>query len=670
MFLNCSNLSSLDLSSFETSNVTNMSSLFWGCSKLTNLDLSNFDTANVIDMSCMFGNCTNLTNLNVTGFNTDKVQTMAYMFYNCSNLIDLDISSFTAGYLRNTDYMFSACGRITNLDLSHFETDLHNMYGMFENCSSLTSLDLHGFRTSEVAYMSFVFEGCSSLKSLDLSNFDTGNVLSMEFMFAGCKNLTNLDLGSFNTAKVTDMFGMFSDCFDLESINLKSFNTENVTNFSGLFDGCIKLKNLDVSNFNTGNVTNMSDMFRDCRELRKLDLTSFDTRNTETMYGMFYRCSNLESLDVSSFDTGKVSTMNYMFFDCSSLSDLNIRNFNMHNVTDMSGMFSGCSSLSSVTLGSQFTVWTDDAYLPTGTWTNQKTGKSLSEKELYNQYPSNAAAWAGTWKGKLKNIQVTELWLKIPAYSINAGNKMIFSAVLYPINATNKKVKWSSSKPAVASIDKYGIVYARKAGKTVINIISEDGSYKGNCEIRVLFTDIPETGKYYSSAVYWAVDKGITNGYTDSDGIARTFKPQNNCTREAVVTFLWRLAGKPEPKNLESPFSDITDPSAYYYKAVLWAAEKGITGGYSDGTFRPSDTCLREHVVTFLYRYAGKPKVNTANTFTDVDEDDYYYKAVLWAADKGITKGYADDNYKTFRPKLDCLREHVVTFLYRYAKLK
>jgi hypothetical protein len=188
--------------------------------------------------------------------------------------------------------------------------------------------------------------------------------------------------------------------------------------------------------------------------------------------------------------------------------------------------------------------------------------------------------------------------------------------------------------------------------------------------VRVLFTDIPEEGKYYSAPVYWAVEEGITNGYRDPDGIIREFRPQNNCTREAVVTFLWRLAGKPNPKSMKSPFSDIKDTSKYYYKAVLWANEKGIANGYKDGTFGPDKTCLREHVVTFLYRYAGKPTPKTArNPFNDVYKSDYYYNAAIWANENGIAKGYSDGPYKGgFGPKLDCLREHVVTFLYRYAK--
>jgi hypothetical protein len=136
-----------------------------------------------------------------------------------------------------------------------------------------------------------------------------------------------------------------------------------------------------------------------------------------------------------------------------------------------------------------------------------------------------------------------------------------------------------------------------------------------------------------------------------------------------MVTFLWRLSGKPEPKSTASAFSDV-DSSAYYYKAVLWAAEKGITKGYDDGTFRPDDTCLREHAVTFLWRVAGKPAAKTkTNAFNDVSVSDYYYTAALWANENGIAKGYSEGEHAGgFGPKLDCLREHIVTFMYRYAK--
>lgn len=248
--------------------------------------------------------------------------------------------------------------------------------------------------------------------------------------------------------------------------------------------------------------------------------------------------------------------------------------------------------------------------------------------------------------------------------NINAGDT---ARIQVYTDHFQQAVTWDSSKKSVATVDENGVITGIKPGYSTISATDKNGK-KGTKKVRVLFTDVPASGIYYSNAVYWAVDKGITGGYKDDDGIVREFRPQNNCTREAVVTFLWRLAGKPEPKSMESPFPDVQDSGKYYYKAVLWAVEKGITKGYDDGTFKPDETCTREAIVTFLWRYAGKPKPKSkTNPFNDVTASDYYYKAAIWANENGIAKGYTSGEYAGgFGPKLDCLREHVVTFLYRY----
>ena len=246
-------------------------------------------------------------------------------------------------------------------------------------------------------------------------------------------------------------------------------------------------------------------------------------------------------------------------------------------------------------------------------------------------------------------------------YIVVGSSKLVTTSV--------KPVYWRTLNDIIAVVEQNGEVTGRRPGKTHIEARSSDGQI-AICFVNVLFTDVAESSLYYFEPVYWAVNYEITNGYRDSDGMIRTFKPENNCTREAVVTFLWRLAGRPEPFNLNSPFSDVQDRSKYYYKAVLWASEKGITKGYADGTFKPDAACLREHVVTFLWRYANQPAPKTSrNPFNDVTASDYYYKAALWANEKGIAKGYSSGPHTDgFGPKLDCLREHVVTFLYRYAK--
>ena len=169
------------------------------------------------------------------------------------------------------------------------------------------------------------------------------------------------------------------------------------------------------------------------------------------------------------------------------------------------------------------------------------------------------------------------------------------------------------------------------------------------------FTDVP-AGSYYEDAVIWAVDKGITTGTS-----ATTFNPNGICTRAQAVTFLWRAAGSPAAKSAVMPFADVKAGS-YYYDAVLWAVEQGITKGTSDTTFSPDATCSRAQIVAFLWRSEKSPAAGTANPFADVKSTAYYADAVLWAVKEDITKGTTST---TFSPDADCTRAQIVTFLYR-----
>ena len=170
------------------------------------------------------------------------------------------------------------------------------------------------------------------------------------------------------------------------------------------------------------------------------------------------------------------------------------------------------------------------------------------------------------------------------------------------------------------------------------------------------FVDVKKDDYYYD-AVIWAVGKGIAKGVTDT-----TFQPNASCTRAEMVTFLYRAAGSPEPTNKVNPFTDVAEDS-YYYKAVLWAVEKGIAKGTSETTFSPNDTCTRGQAVAFLYRYANSPAVSGSNSFADVSETAYYYDATLWAVSEKVTEG---TSATTFFPNDLCTRGQIVTFLYRY----
>ena len=353
MFYGCSALASLNLSNFNTSNVTDMFGMFYGCSALTSLNLSSFNTSNVTNMGTMFENCSSLTSLNLSNFNTLNVMNMSGMFYGCSALTSLNLSSFNTSNVTNMGAMFENCSSLTSLNLSNFNTlNVMNMSGMFYGCSALTALDLKNFNTLNVKRMDIMFWGCKSLNSLDLSNFNTSEVTNMSDMFADCSSLTSIDLKSFNTEKVTNMGAIFYGCSALTTLDLKNFNTSNVTNMSDMFEGCKALTSLDLSNFNTSNVTNMGSMFYGCSALTSLNLSSFNTSNVTNMVAMFARCSALTSLDLKNFNTSNVTDMGAMFGDCSTLTTLDISSFNTSNVEGMSKMFWSCSALKSLDFSS------------------------------------------------------------------------------------------------------------------------------------------------------------------------------------------------------------------------------------------------------------------------------------------------------------------------------
>lgn len=173
----------------------------------------------------------------------------------------------------------------------------------------------------------------------------------------------------------------------------------------------------------------------------------------------------------------------------------------------------------------------------------------------------------------------------------------------------------------------------------------------------VKFTDMPQKGNWAHDPIDWALANGITSGTSDT-----TFSPKKTCTREQIVTFLWKAAGAPEPKSTENPFSDVKR-NKYYYKAVLWAVENSITSGVGDGKFGVGQGCTRAQAMTFLWIAAGKPAHSQMeNPFSDVKPGKYYYDAILWAVENGVTSGVGDGKFGVGQT---CTRAQIVTFLYK-----
>ena len=200
---------------------SNASCLLQDFANLKTIDFGNcFDTSNVTNMHSMFAGCSSLTSLDLSGFDTSNVTYMSYMFQMCDNLSNVDLSSFSTSNVTNMRSTFESCGSLIRLDLTSFDTSkVTDMNSMFYECGSLTQLNLTSFDTSKVTDMAFMFTSCNSLISLDLSNFDTSNVTNMLWMFGLCYDLTSLNLSNFDTSAVTEMDDILTGCDVLTDLN-------------------------------------------------------------------------------------------------------------------------------------------------------------------------------------------------------------------------------------------------------------------------------------------------------------------------------------------------------------------------------------------------------------------------------------------------------------------
>ena len=251
---------------------------------------------------------------------------------------------------------------------------------------------------------------------------------------------------------------------------------------------------------------------------------------------------------------------------------------------------------------------------------------------------------------------VVSLTLNKSSIQLVCGKKDTLKATL---KGSSSKLSWKSSDTSVATVDGSGKISAKKAG--TVTITCSAAGKTANCKVTVLYKDVTNPKDFWFEPTNSLTAAGIVKGYDKQT----KFKPANECTRAQMVTFIWRLQGEPNPKAKTCKFKDVKKTD-YYYKACIWGNENHIVEGYKDGTFGPKIVCARRHAVTFLWRLAGKPAPKTTkNKFNDVKKTDYFYKATLWASEKGILAGYKDG---TFRPNGNCLRRQMVTFLYKYDK--
>lgn len=323
MFEGCTELTSVDLSCFDTSSVNDMYHMFDECEKLTTLDVSKFDTSNVTDMSCMFSGCSSLTELNLQNFDTSSVTDMNSMFNGCSSLIELSLPNFDTSSVEDMSYMFEWCSSLVSLDISHFtvkqDTDIEDI---INNCDSLASLympaefpesvelpyngegtiwkDESGaicFQTAEdftraMKYEKFVVENDQVLIQGKDGNLDYSITAEGVLTISGVGNYQS-EIPEWST------YARF--------IKKAIVDVKGITSTKNMFYGCESLGEIDLSKLDTSQATNMNSMFADCH-VQDLDLSGFDTSKVTDMGHMFEN-TRLNELDVSSFDTSNVTNM-------------------------------------------------------------------------------------------------------------------------------------------------------------------------------------------------------------------------------------------------------------------------------------------------------------------------------------------------------------------------
>lgn len=315
MFRNCSSLEEVDLTDVCTENVTNFDYMFSGCSALKKVkNLSKLNTKSATNMSCMFAGCSSLTDLDVSTFNTAKVTDMSGMFIHVPNINGME--NLNTASVTDMSQMFSYC-TATELDLSNFDTgNVTNMWLMFGNCENLTNIKgLETLNTENVTRMDEMFSNCKAYTDLDLSTFNTANVTTMKQMFAYCDNLESVNLSNLDAKKVTDMSCMFYYCKSLANIDLSNIQTQNLANMESMFSRNDALTEIDLSSINTSNVTNFYSVLSYCPALETVDFSSINTQSATNLRQMFYEDEKLSSLTLSAdFNFTSDPTYSVMLF--------------------------------------------------------------------------------------------------------------------------------------------------------------------------------------------------------------------------------------------------------------------------------------------------------------------------------------------------------------------
>ena len=355
-----SQTTSIDTSSFNTSNVVDMTALFYGVSGLTSIDVSNFDTSNVNVFSAMFYNCSGLTSIDVSSFNTTSASQLSAMFLGCSSLTSLDLSNFDTTNFSYIGGLLYNCSSLTSLNMSNWDFSFLSSFSFTNTVAG--SNHLRSLKTINLtnaifpADSSTMFLGLNSVEEIILDNVNTSSVTKMSAMFQNCSSLTSIDISSYDMSHVTNVVGMFQGCSNIETLDISCFyNASSLfssSSYGSLFSGMTSLKKIIAKNWIiSSSFTHV--FFRSMGggpSIEEIDVTGWNLSNTTDITGMFGSSgSNGTGLKrivgLNTWGTSHITNMQQIFSGLSSLTTLDLSSFDTSNVTNTDDMFKDCTSL-------------------------------------------------------------------------------------------------------------------------------------------------------------------------------------------------------------------------------------------------------------------------------------------------------------------------------------
>ncbi len=627
-FLSPDDLGIKDLTGIEF--LTYVEELYCGWNELTTIDLSKNTKLKTL---CFENN--KIVKLDLSN-NTE----LEYLRCEENLLKTLDLSKNTK--LR---YLFVENNKLDKLDLSK-NTELYELScegNLLETLDLSKNTELEKLQVNKNKLKTLVLPNTTELKKLQVENnelktLDLSKNTKLENLNIEDNKIDKLDLSKNTELSVLDCSGNL----------LKTLDISKNTKLRELYIRNNKLENLDPSKNTELIILSCSGNL-----LKTLDLS----KNTKLRY-LFVENNKLDKLDLSSAHA-------LLDLDCSNNA---ITSLDLGTCMFLRTLICNNNKLTSLDLSANSAL--DELYCQGNQIDKLDVSgckclvKALAgKKEQKNGYVvyANDFGWIIAFDDKttVVSAQIT-IDDKTKSMFLDIGDVVSLG---FEGADDQTQVKLSSSDKSVVKIGEYNSLITLKAGSS--NITAKVGDKEYKFKVTVYYEDVNDNTKFWFEPTYALTEKGVVKGYYNQT----YFMPANKCTRAQMVTFIWRLMGSPEPKNKDCSFPDVKKGD-YFYKACIWGNENHIVEGYKDGTFGPQIVCARRHAVTFLWRLAGKPeptgdKTKFIDVFKDIDEDDYFFKATIWATEQKIVAGYSDN---TFRPNNDCLRRQMVTFLYKFDK--